>query len=72
MGKQEFGPLPEGLGDRPDYTHGTEFPPRIPLAPVATILNTGALAADHANAMERELLRAEREAELEPPPMAEV
>eukprot|EP00969_Alexandrium_andersonii_P288992 12773891-Alexandrium_andersonii.AAC.1 len=46
MGSDEFGPLPSDLVDQPFSEHGTVFPPRPPLEPIASILDTGALAAE--------------------------
>eukprot|EP00969_Alexandrium_andersonii_P195492 8636176-Alexandrium_andersonii.AAC.1 len=58
------------IRDRPFGGPGTVFPPRPPAAPNASILNTGALAADHLQAMEEHIAEAEA-TELPPLPMAE-
>eukprot|EP00969_Alexandrium_andersonii_P294185 13002639-Alexandrium_andersonii.AAC.1 len=70
MGSDLFGPLPSDLVDQPFSEHGTVFPPRPPLEPIASILNTGALAADHIRAMDEHIGKAEM-LEPPPPPMAE-
>eukprot|EP00969_Alexandrium_andersonii_P234348 10347112-Alexandrium_andersonii.AAC.1 len=70
MGSSEFGPLPPDIEDQPFDMYGAVFPPRPPRQPIASILNTGALAEDHVRAMREQIAKAEME---EPPlpPMPE-
>eukprot|EP00969_Alexandrium_andersonii_P110710 4886070-Alexandrium_andersonii.AAC.1 len=68
MGASAIGALPGDLVS----LGGQEvlFPPRPPAKPIAAILDTGALAADHAKALERFIAEGKLE-EPQPPPMAE-
>eukprot|EP00969_Alexandrium_andersonii_P173384 7664693-Alexandrium_andersonii.AAC.1 len=66
MGKDEF-ELPLDIIANPTNIHGTDFPPRIPKAPIAEIINTGALADEHTAALETQLARAEAEVAASPP-----
>eukprot|EP00969_Alexandrium_andersonii_P319474 14113013-Alexandrium_andersonii.AAC.1 len=70
MGSAEFGPLPPDMEDQPIDMFGDVFPPRPPRQPIASIVDTGALAGDHVRALQEHIAKAEME---EPPlpPMAE-